>query len=515
MPTPRAHGGAALLFLPLNIPAFRGLNTQNESALLGPEWATKLRNTTLDSSGRVSARKGWNAVTTLALGAAIVQSIEYQTHSGTRNFICSTATTFNLSTNGGATFSNITGAIAFTDGNWQFLNFNDDVYAVQHGKTPCRYNSGLGVFTAVADVNVPTGGVGLSAFGRLWIVKSDRITLGFSDLLDGIDWTTGDAGTLNMRNIWPGTDTIQALAAFNGRLVVFGKNNIAIFADATGSVLGIDPLAMYVEDTISGVGCIARDSLQLVDGDLWFLSASGLQSLGRLTEERNNPLDNLSRNVQDDLREMVAISSDVRSVYSPENRFYLLCLPSSGAGTVFVFDTTGRMEDGSVRCTGIWDGLVPTSIFRDLDGDLFLSIPSVVGKLGTYTGNLDNTSTYNFEYESSWLDITKQGYTIIPKRLSGVFYINNNVDIEFKWAYDFDIIFNTATRSFQAQNISAEWGLAEWGLSEWGGGISLRTKHVPGSGRGRYIKVGIACTINSTNISLQSLDLYAKIGRLT
>lgn len=513
MPTPRAHGGAALLFLPLNGPAFFGLNTQNESAILGPEWATKLRNCTLDSSGRVAARKGWNSVTTSALPAAIVQSIEYQTHAGTRNFICSTATTFRLSTNSGATFSNITGAIAFTDGNWQFLNYNDDVYAVQQGKTPCRYNSGLGVFTAIADVNVPTGGVGLSAFGRLWIVKSDKITLGFSALLDGTDWTSADAGILNMRNIWPGTDTIQALAAFNGRLIIFGKNNITIFADGSG-VLGVDPFLMQVEDTIPGVGCIARDSIQLVDGDLWFLSASGLQSLGRLSQERSNPLDNLSRNVQDDLREMVAIASDIRSVYSPENRFYLLCLPSTGAGTVFVFDTTGRLQDGSVRCTGVWDGLVPTSIFRDLDGDLYMSISGTVGELGTYFGNLDDTTTYLFEYESSWLDITKEGYLVIPKRLSGVFYINNNVDIEFKWAYDFDTIFNTATRSFVAQNLSAEWGLAEWGLSEWGGGISLRTKQVPGSGKGRYMKVGIACTINSTNVSLQSLDIYAKIGRI-
>ncbi len=500
--------------LPLNVPAFLGLNTQNESGLLGPEWATKLQNAVLDSSGRVAVRKGWNSLTTTPLAADIVQLVEYHTHAGARQLIASTATTFHLSTDGGASFSNITGAITFTNGNWQFMNFVDDMYAIQAGKAPCRYDPGLGVFTAIADVNAPQGGVGVAAFGRLWIVGSDGYTIRFCALLDGTDWTSADSGSISVRNLWPATDTVQALAAFNNKLLIFGRNNILVVEDGTGDVRGLDPFTAFVTETISGVGCIARDSVQQVEGDVWFLSASGLQSLGRLIQEKNNPLENLSRNVQDYLMSQYDLANDVRSVYSPENRFYLLSLPTANGGTAFVFDTRGRLPDGSARCMGTWVGLVPNAVIRDLDGDVIIALNNITGELGTYSSYLDDASTYLFDYESAWMDINKEGYLLIPKRISGVFFLDSTAQIEFKWAYDFSTEFNRTTRSFGVAGTFSEFGIAEYGIAEFGGGVNLRSRKIPTSGTGRYIKLGLSASINNTSIAVQSLDLYAKIGRL-
>jgi hypothetical protein len=553
MPTPRMHGGAALALIPMNVPAFHGLNTQQETALLGPEWATKLRNTVFDTSGRLAARKGWSPVTTTALPDDIKQIAEYYTHNGSKSLVVSTDTAFYRSTNEGATFTDITGDVVSTDGNWQMLNFFDDLYIIQDGKTPARYNTVLTEFDTLTDVNAPQGGVGLSAFGRLWISDNNGHTLAFSSLLDGTDWTSvDDAGVMEFQNVWPGTDVITAIAAFNSSLIVFGRNNILVVSDGSGSELGLDPFTAYVADVLPGVGCIARDSIQLVDGDLWFLSSTGLQSLGRLLNEKNNPLFNLSRNVQDYLTASAAAASDIRSVYSPEERFYLLVLHSPSGGIVFCFDTSGRLQDGSTRCIGVWDGFVPLAIIRTDDGDLVSSVDDLgtgvnteavwldgtwddgiwadnvwfnltenvdisTGRLGLYEGQLDNGDAYTLDYESPWMDITdatQKGCVTIPKRIGGVFYLSRQAEIQFKWAFDFSTVFRRATHTFTGGGGGAQWGTAQFGLSKYGGGVSLRNKRVPSSGTGRYIKIGINAVINNTNLSLQSLDIYSKIGRL-
>ena len=81
MPTPRAHGGAALNYRPINLPGFRGLNTQASGALLGPEWATRLENTIIDSENRIQSRKGFSGQ-----GAVLVTGVTFlQLHENENN----------------------------------------------------------------------------------------------------------------------------------------------------------------------------------------------------------------------------------------------------------------------------------------------------------------------------------------------------------------------------------------------------------------------------------------------
>ena len=518
MPQPRRHGGAELLHIPLVTPGFKGLNKQQSGSTLGPEWATVLLNAVVDDSGRVAARSGWNSVTTSALGAAIVQAEEFVKSDATTELVCSTATALYKSTDSGASWTDVTGTLVFTGGNWQFLNFNNRIYGVMSGEAPCYY-TGSGNFTAVTDVNAPTGGVGLSAFGRLWISNTDGHTVDYSALLDGTDWTSADSGVIDLWNVWPGNDQIVAMAAFNSTLVVFGKNNIVMYADGTGSTLGVDPTQMYVVDIIRGTGCIARDSIQEVDGDLWFLSSNGLQSLGRLIQERSNPLNNLSLNVQDYLGTYVAAAdlTLLRSAYSPRDRIFLLSLPSTGTtetGVAFAFDTRSKLEDGSARCMGLWT-LVPTAVVVRRSGVLLTARKGTVGELGQYTGALDDAGTYSFEYNSGWIDLTQQGLTLIPKRYEGVFFSDSTIDVNFKWAFDFSSTFRSLSKNFTGTSSGGEWGLAEWGLSEFGGGVMLREGRVPASGTGQYIQLGISCLINNSELSIQKLTLFSKIGRLS
>ena len=73
-------------------------------------------------------------------------------------------------------------------------------------------------------------------YGRIWCggITENKDTVFYSNLLDGDDWTGGTTGYINLKTVW-GTDEIIALAPFYGKLVIFGKNNIAIYNSPNGA----------------------------------------------------------------------------------------------------------------------------------------------------------------------------------------------------------------------------------------------------------------------------------------
>ena len=408
MPTPRYHGGAPIQHYPLNTPAFLGVNRQARNAVLGPEWATRLENTVLDAQGRVAARKGFTTLTSTPAAKAFRRYIEYN-NSGTMELIAVSTDGLTLykSADDGSTWSDITGAAGVTKADGQFVIFNDIVYYLQPGDGILRYN-GVGNFSDLGATGEPTGGIGLVFAGRLWAVDSTGIAVKYCALLDPSDWTGTDAGTFDFTSVWGTQESITAIATFNGALVVFGTKHIVIMTDGQGSQLGIDPLQTYVADTINGIGCIARDTVVDVKGDLWFLDDTGVHSLGRLVSERSNPLMNISVNVQDEIVaaiEQVSTLADVRAVYSPRDRFYLLSCPvasgSAEIGSAFCFDTLSPIEGGAYRCTGIWNQLVPTAMVLRDDLSLTMTLRTVTGEVGVHTGNTDDGASYTIEYESA------------------------------------------------------------------------------------------------------------------
>lgn len=524
MPTPRRHGGAALQRIPLNTPAFMGLNKQAANSLLGPEWATRLDNAVIDSSNRVASRKGWGATTTTPNADKFISGAEYHKHDGTVQLIVATDNaTILRSTDDGATFAAVTGTAVFTDGNWQWMNFADKLIGVQSGKQPIVYSGST--FSHISDTSAePTGGCGLSAFGRLWIADADGNTLKYSALLDETDWSGTDTGSFDLKNVWEGTDTIEHIAAFNGSLVIFGKNNIVFYSDGAGSALGLDPINAYVVDTIRGTGCVARDSVQHIEGDIWFLGRQGLMSLGRLLQQKSNPLNNLSKNVQDYVSDSFSnaayVPSRTRSIYSPRNRFYLLSLPKESAtsagdelGQVIAFDTRGLMEDGSARCLGVWNGIIPTLLISRVDDSLLCAHMLTDGELFTYGGYNDDTGSIAFEYRSGWTDLGGEGFLKFLKRMNIVFFTDGAMTVRFKWAWDFLDTYTTKAKTFVSGGISGLWGVSEFGIAEYSGGVGLNDGKVQGNGTGEYIKFGISVTIDGNQFSLQQLDLYARIGR--
>lgn len=519
MPTPRAHGGTFVQPISLVAPANMGLNKQSESSILGPSWCTSALNCIFDASGRLASRKGWsNKTSAAASGTPLFEQLhEYIRENTTSTFIASGG--LKLWT-GLSTWTDITGTATVTVGNnWQFINFNDKILGFQQGEKPIRY-TGTGSFADMTEAagTAPQGNCALAAFGRVWAADSDHQTIKYSTLLDETTWSGGTAGNIDMSSVWPnGMDEIVALAVYNGLFVVFGRNTIIIWQDPGGGALGIDPAQMGVIDTIVGVGCIARDSVQQIDsGDLLFLSASGVQSLSRLIQEKSNPIDNVSKNIRDYLNNYVAneTPSKIRSVFSPEESFYLLSLPT--AGKVFCFDTFSRLEDGTFRVTE-WDHLVPNGMLRTKGGLTYFSVNTAgnKGKIGQYSGYTDPDGPYTFDYRSAWLDLGEDAsqYLKIAKNLGAIIFISSSSTVLVKWAFDFRDDFNSRVKSFNAAGAS-EWNVMEWGLGEWSGGLSLRTFHIPMNGTGQYVRLGMQSDISGSALALQSMKLLVKVGRL-
>lgn len=520
MPTPRQHGGSALTYIPLTVPAFFGLNNQAATSLLGPEWATTLTNSVIDDASRVASRKGYNKVTTTPTAQQFTQLFEYLLYDETVELLANQDnSTVVRSTDDGATWTDVSGTATGLSANMQFLNFNDNLIAVTaKGNAQAQYSGTT--FIDLAPTGIGTGDVGLSAFGRVWITNSDNTALQYSALLDETTWTGIGTGAIDMKNIWPTGDNITAVAAFNGALVIFGSRNIAIYGDGQGSELGINPENAYLVDTISGIGCIARDSVQNVDGDLWFLSANGVQSLGRLIQEKSNPLNNLSKNNQDYLAGFVGQSTPelIRAVYSPVDRFYLLSLPRTSSGTesgvALCFDTRGFLEDGSARLTGTWNWLVPRAPLIRKDKTFITGIFNVIGSVGLYDGFEDDDTAYPFQWESGWIDITQQGFLIIPKRVTGLFFTDTASTVTLSWKFDFRTGSGTTRQvTFTGLGTRAEYSVGEWSISEFGGAERLREGKVAGAGTGEFIKLGTSVSIDGGEFAIQQLELFAKIGR--
>lgn len=519
MPTPRYHGGTQLQHIPLNLPAFMGLNSQARSAVVGPEWATVLQNTVIDDNNRIAARKGWANQTSSAVAGNFTQLVEYNDAGALQIIGIADDSAIYMSDDGGATWSAVTGTATITDTSLQWIELAGTLLGLQDGGTIIQYTGTT--FSNLGATSEPQGGVGLAAFGRVWI-KDTAASLKYSALLDETDFTGTDAGTFDLTSVWGEPDEITAIENFNGALVVFGKKNIVIFTDGAGSALGLDPVTAYVADIVRGVGCVARDSVVNVKGDLWFLDDTGLHSLGRLVAERSNPINNISQNVQDEIIDrlnLIADKSVIRAAYSPKDRFYLLSLPqgsgSTENGASIVFDTRAPIEGGAYRCVGIWTGLVPRAVVVRDNLDFISSILTATGEVGKYSGYQDDGLAYTMDYESGWFDLENPLLKII-KRISAIFSIGGETTVNFKWGFDFqDSLTKTAQATYSGGQDPAEWGIAEWGIAEWGAGATALEKAVGGRGTGEFVKIGFTCSINTTSVAAQQIAFYAKMGRMT
>jgi hypothetical protein len=538
MPTPAVTGQAVLQPINLTAPGFLGLNTDKAAAILNPAWATLANNAVFDDVGRLATRNGFQTQTTTAVAGTVMRVHEYIKADGTAEVIFSTdADIFS----GVTAPSSIEGSLAISEGNIKFVNFNDKCIALGTGTSsnPSVY-TGSGSFTTVtvATGTAPTSGIGTAAMGRLWVVDADGKTIRYSAIIDETKWATADGGgTIDMSKVWvAGQDEVVAIEEFAGDLVVFGKNQIVIWTDGAASELGINPTDLYVSDTITGMGAVSQFAIERVEGDLWFLTPNGVESLIRARTDRTTPTFSVTENIQDELKGFLfneTDEDDITMVYSPEHAICILNFPGSNRQIVLSSKVSQNPENGQpVYPITTWTSEVQTLAYKTSDRTLVGSFTTVAGEILKYIGLQDNGASYSFSYESGWMDLGEQSAQFMKwvKKLTSIVLVSASTTLTYTLKYDFESTGRDIQHTVAGQG-GAEFSISEFtdsaaGIgykdpaagtlveSEFGGGITLRTIPVPGAGGGQYIKVGITLDNASGQFALQHINLFAKLGRI-
>lgn len=510
----------------ISAPGFFGLNTQDSPLDLASGFALVATNCVIDQFGRVGARKGWSQVNASSgnLGANNVGVIHELVQSdGTLTVLFAgnnklfkldgSNAVVELTYGGGGTTPTITAS------NWSVASLNGSTYFFQAGHDPLIFEPSFSTtqYRRVSEHpghggTTPAGDIVISAYGRLWVADTatDNVTVFFSDLLLGYKWTGGTAGSLNINQVWPnGADNITGLAAHNNFLIIFGQRQILVYSGATA------PSTITLSDTVGGIGCIARDSIQSTGKDILFLSNSGVRSFARTIIEKSAPLGDLSKNVRNDLMGIVAgeVLANIKSVYSEKEAFYLLTLPS--VKEVYCFDTRQQLQDGSFRVT-VWDSIEPTALLSRRNGDLLIGKNGYVGKYGTYQ---DYTSLYRMLYYTNHADLGNQNVTSLLKRLKVIVIGGTNQFVTIKWGFDFLANYQSANVLIPAQGV-AEYGIAEYGangspVAQYSEGVALQTLSTSASGSGKIVQTGYESDINGSPLSIQRIEIQSKDGKIS
>jgi hypothetical protein len=416
-------------------------------------------------------------------------------------------------------FEDVTGSTSPSGNDWQFVNFDDKVIGARTSNSMVVY-TGSSTFADISASSgtVPDGNIVHSAFGRLWAQKADTGTgqnvIAYCDLLDETDWSSGGGEIDLMSNkgsVQSGFDTLTAISSFDGYLVAFLRDSIVIFDSPE------DPGNLAIEQIIQGIGCIARDSVQQVGNDVYFLSDAGVRSLKQVvfTADRVE-MKELSKIVRKDLVESMNTPSGnlakIRSTYDPVEGQYWIKAPN---GDIWVFNNFSLIESEEPRVTKYTN--TDWYSFVYFEGDTFLSYKGCIGKYSGYsdadvTTSPPSAKTYTCRWASNYADFDTSKLKIL-KNVGLTVFGASGQQVTIDWDFDIGQVGGSSQLTIPGAGSLAEWGEAEWNVGEWAGSISLDKLRASASRMGRVLSVGISFTSSGNAVSVEQLSLFAKLGR--
>ena len=488
----------------IQAPGFYGLNSEDSPTSLTEQFALDADNCVIDQFGRIGARKGWSYLSQDAADS-VVSLGEYIENDGTSTVVSTTGANIYV---GKTSLTDVTPAgYSIGDGNYSHASFNGFHFLFENTQEPLYYDGttcDLIENHASYSGTVPQANIALASFGRLWVANTNtnNHTVYWSDLLNGFAWDTGSSGSIDVSKVWPdGTDEITALAAHNNFLIIFGKRQILVYQGAS------DPATMSLADTVVGVGCIARDSIQSTGADLLFLSDAGVGSFNRVIQEKSLPIRDISRNVRTNfMSDIRSETGNVKTVYSQEEAFYLIRLPN--VGVVWCFDTRAPLQDGSFRVTK-WSGFTGQSFLRDNAGDLIIGVSD---GLALYNGYKDNGNKYQMSYFTNYIDFGAPSNLKLLKNLKITVIGGSATDITLNWGYDYSYAYKKKRFTMSTQVI-AEYNIAEYNIGEFNAGVLVNRPTVNASGGGQVVQLGIEAEVDGAPVSIQRLTAQAIVGR--
>jgi len=497
----------------ITAPGFAGINTQDAPLSQEPTFAAVADNCVIDKEGRIAARKGYsilNGNDLLGSSDGIESMGEFVADDGDVTFFSAGN---NLIFSGTTTMVDVTpAAYTITANNWRFVPFNNNMYMFQRGHEPLVYSDATGAVTAMsahasASGTPPEGHVGVAAFGRLWVADfvGNKSTIYWSDLLNGSGWAGGSSGSIDVTKVWPtGYDTIVALAAHNGFLIIFGRNSILVYEGADS------PATMTLADTISNIGCVNRDAVVSTGRDIIFLDDSGVRSLSRTIQEKSAPIGDVSKNVNNDVKSLFAAETgNIKMHYSPRQAFVLLNFPE--LGVVYTFDTRFPLQDGSYRAT-TWSHMNPLCFAETSVEKLYIG---VLDGIAEYTGYTDNNTAYLLSYFSHPLSFGSTSNLKFLKKINLTTFDGAEATVVLNWAYDYSGAYTKQAYVLPKSNVG-QYNISEFNTeAEYSSSIALINRQkINASGQGTVVAVGVETTVEGKSIAIQELNIHALLGRI-
>ena len=549
-----------ITYQPLPDIGLNGLNTQSNPATLDHSWLTKAENIVLRESGRITFRKGLKQkVAPNGSDAAIVSMVEHNDQ-GTNKIFASYGTSIYTVdfTTPAAAFptgdDDTKHTVGSSTGDWQFVNFNKKLDAFHAGIVPQRYDGALSddsMWAAYDNAHRPSSvssgefkpSCGMGYYGRMWVggVAAEKDVVYYSTLLDSDDFRTtaengaSNGGYIDLKTVW-GTDEVIAIAPYFGKLVIFGKQNIAIY-DSPDVIASI-----ALNEVIRGVGLVSRDTVQAIGDDLVFLSNTGLRSFARTTEKDKLPLTDLSVNIKDRLIRNIGQSTNVKSVYVENEGIYIMSFVDKNINYVFDFKHITPNEAPRVTTWTFDNDREPASmIYTDLYSGLLVGQKdgSIAGYEQWYDTDLAGASTYTdasytWSLETVWVNLGESIAASLLKRLFMVLEGGSGATMGLKWYKDFSVTPSTTTSIVLnpvTTGTTSLWGASSslYGAttashthvaathpsnSTYAPVFGLREYRTPLTGSAKHLKLAIDIESNGFDASLQDLTLLHKQGKI-
>jgi hypothetical protein len=509
MPAPQLTG------TPLGAIGSSGQNSQTNDIDLPPEFGTEVVNAFIDQSGRLTARCSMDRVTSdnadLVTTNGVKRVYRHNKADGTSVMMCAgngrifsaTATTLTSQSSG------------HTTDNWQFASLNGQIFAAQVGKTMRVFDDDG---ANAADVADPAAPIAIhSAYGRLWALSSDGLTLEWSDILDGDDFAAGDSGSLDLDKMHQTNRSKGvAIVSFNRQIIVLCTNQIIILGldddlDPNGAGSG-GPI--WLQDSIPNVGCIARDSVVQTGDDIMFLSADGVRSLSRSMAEKQGPspmTDSSALNRNALVRNIATeTEANIAACWHPGESWYQLFLPVTKE--VWVFDLSSKINGAGPK-TLIWRmGERPAYCGAHFSNDLMF--------YGT-TGGLANNNLYDADDEytmtvvTGWLSLGAPDSLKHFKKLILSLTGGGGQAAVVKWYVDFDMN-NVRTRAFTLETAGDpdEYGVGEYNVAEFSTGLGTAEFGIHLSNSAKFIKLEINLPVSAAAVTINNAQLFSQMGRV-
>jgi len=228
-------------------------------------------------------------------------------------------------------------AIIFDGAHWEELKSgNDGGYTAGSS-----HNSGAGTGGGAKALNAPALVDVFENHLFLGGHEATRAAIAHSAPNDAYNWTAA-AGA---GQIAAGFDVVQ-IKPFRDNIYVFGSNNIKkINVSSSG--------AFSLENVTTNIGCVARDSVLEIGGDLMFLSPSGLRPVAGTSRIGDVELETLSKSIQTTLVDLIQ-NEDMSELTG-------VVIRSKSQVRYFVTSTVGNALQVPGESVGIIGGLTNSS----------------------------------------------------------------------------------------------------------------------------------------------------------